>query len=371
MKLSSTFAVARMPFLRPTFFRPVCSSSNSNSISCSSSPSPSFSCSLQVKPRTPLFLRPPIFSTPLSDIIKWHNWAKDLAASVGSSFAHLDNGPDSTLLCRELKWLLEDSLEDHSLISRLDVENNSLDVKLRTSVDQLYDLWRQRIQERRPFQYIVGCEHWRDLVLCVQEGVLIPRPETELIVDLVKDVILNNEGLAEGLWADLGTGSGAIALGIAGILGTQGRVVATDLSPVAVAVAAYNVHRYHQDKIEVRKGSWFEPVTDMEGKLAGVISNPPYIPADDISGLQAEVGKHEPRLALDGGTTGMDDLLHLINGAALMLKPGGFFAFETNGEKQCKFLKDHMEHNYPGSFCNVKIVSDFAGIERFVTGFHQ
>ncbi len=67
----------------------------------------------------------------------------------------------------------------------------------------------------------------------------------------------------------------------------------------------------------------------MEGKLAGIVSNPPYIPSDNISGLQAEVGRHEPRLALDGGLSGMDDLLHLCNGAASMLKPGGFFIFEV------------------------------------------
>lgn len=81
--------------------------------------------------------------------------------------------------------------------------------------------------------------------------------------------------------------------------------------------------------IEVRKGSWFEPLKDVEGKLAGVVSNPPYIPSDDISGLQAEVGQHEPRLALDGGVSGMDDLLHLCNGVLSMLKPGGFFVFEV------------------------------------------
>lgn len=84
-----------------------------------------------------------------------------------------------------------------------------------------------------------------------------------------------------------------------------------------------------QDKIEVREGSWFEPLKDIEGKLAGLVSNPPYIPSKDISGLQAEVGRHEPRVALDGGIDGMDALLHLCDGAALFLKPGGFFAFEV------------------------------------------
>ena len=67
----------------------------------------------------------------------------------------------------------------------------------------------------------------------------------------------------------------------------------------------------------------------MEGKLAGIVSNPPYIPSDNIPGLQAEVGRHEPRLALDRGLNGMDGLLHLCNGAALMLRPGGFFIFEV------------------------------------------
>ncbi|PNY03866.1 release factor glutamine methyltransferase-like protein, partial [Trifolium pratense] len=135
--------------------------------------------------------------------------------------------------------------------------------------------------------------------------------------------------LKRGVWADLGTGSGALAIGIGRILGNGGKVIASDLSPVAVAVAAYNVQRYClQDKIEIREGSWFEPLKDMEGKLAGLVSNPPYIPSNDISGLQAEVGKHEPRVALDGGIDGMNALLHLCDGADLLLKSGGFFAFE-------------------------------------------
>ncbi|GAU17588.1 hypothetical protein TSUD_341320 [Trifolium subterraneum] len=201
---------------------------------------------------------------------------------------------------------------------------------MRADIDELYCLWKQRIEDRKPFQYIVGCEHWKDLVLSVQEGVLIPRPETELIVDLVYDVVSKNEDLKRGVWADLGTGSGALAIGVGRILGNGGKVIGSDLSPVAVAVAAYNVQRYClQDKIEIREGSWFEPLKDMEGKLAGLVSNPPYIPSNDISGLQAEVGKHEPRVALDGGIDGMDALLHLCDGADLLLKSGGFFAFEV------------------------------------------
>ncbi|XP_014634519.1 release factor glutamine methyltransferase isoform X4 [Glycine max] len=296
-----------------TLSRPFCSSALSSPPTC-------------VKPQVPLFLRPPIYSTKLCELKKWHDWAKGVAFSIGSTFVHSDNGRDSSILFREMKWLMEDAVEDHSMI--VDDER----VKMRIGIDELYCLWKQRIHERRPFQYVVGCEHWRDLVLSVQEGVLIPRPETELIVDFVYDVVSENEDLKSGVWADLGTGSGALAIGIGRVLRSEGgRVVATDLSPVAVAVAAYNVQRYClQDKIELREGSWFEPLKDMEGKLVGLVSNPPYIPSKDISGLQAEVGRHEPRVALDGGTDGMDALLHLCDGAGLMLKPGGFFAFEQD-----------------------------------------
>ncbi|KAJ9562783.1 hypothetical protein OSB04_007943 [Centaurea solstitialis] len=331
---------------------------------------------ISTNPKTPLFLRPPTFSATLSDLQKWQNWAKTLASSIGSTFTDSDNGPNSENLHRELNWLIEDALENPQFLQNPQfIENPQL--QLRAELGDLYELWKQRIEERRPFQYVVGCEHWRDLVLSVEEGVLIPRPETELMVDLVEGVVKEEEdddddGLKGGLWVDLGTGSGAIAIGIARVLGGFGRVIVVDLSSVAVRVAEFNVKRYNlQDKISVKQGSWFEPLSGFEGRVAGLVSNPPYIPSGHIGGLQAEVGRHEPRLALDGGEDGMADLLHLCNGAASMLKSGGFFAFETNGEDQCKFLVDHMETVYYGSFYNLKIVKDFAGIERFVTGFRS
>ncbi|KAG7535404.1 S-adenosyl-L-methionine-dependent methyltransferase [Arabidopsis thaliana x Arabidopsis arenosa] len=330
--------------------------------------------SLSITPKTPLFLRTPSHATSLSEVWKWHDWAKDLASSVEESSKNSEDVLDSVILLRELKWLIEDSIVDDPLVilHRSEIsDNGEKNVKLRASLEELYDLWRQRIEKRRPFQYVVGCEHWRDLVLCVEEGVLIPRPETELIVDMVEELVTRDEWFKKGFWADLGTGSGAIAIGIAKVLGSRGRVIATDLSPVAITVAGHNVQRYGlEGMIEVREGSWFEPLKDLEGKLVGIVSNPPYIPSDDIPGLQAEVGKHEPKLALDGGIDGTDSLLHLCNGASRMLQRGGFFIFETNGEKQSKMIVDYMMSNdLKYCFSDLKIVSDFAGINRFVTGF--
>jgi len=139
------------------------------------------------------------------------------------------------LLCKELSWLLEDSLENSSNSSsssclsfskyKYDTSGKNENVIIWISLDDLYQLWKQRIEERRPFQCIVGCEHWRDSVLSVQEGVLIPRSETELIVDLASDVVSNNEKLGQGLLADVGTGSDAIAIGIRKLLGSYGRLL--------------------------------------------------------------------------------------------------------------------------------------------------
>ncbi|OEL27521.1 Release factor glutamine methyltransferase [Dichanthelium oligosanthes] len=178
------------------------------------------------------------------------------------------------------------------------------------------------------------------------------------------------EGFADGWWADLGTGSGAIAVAVARELGADGRVFAVDVSEVAVEVARLNVQRYGvQDKVEIRHGSWFEPLEDVKGKLMGVISNPPYIPTDDLPGLQPEVGWHEPKLALDGGKDGLEHLLHLCEGLSSVLKPGGFFVFETNGNKQSEFLVDLISAKWSSSFHNVEAVLDFAEIKRFVTGY--
>ncbi|KAL0443190.1 UNVERIFIED_CONTAM: Release factor glutamine methyltransferase [Sesamum latifolium] len=339
MKSSSLTRAVLSTVLQPVFStRP----NPGRSIVCSVAPP---------KPKTPLYQRPPAFRATLSELKKWHVWAKNQAASVGSTFLDLDDGPDSTLLLRELKWLVEDALEQPSVLSSQNSSSNyddAVPVSIKACLDDLYKLWKQRIEERRPFQ-----------------------PETEIIVDLVDDAVRGNEKLRNGIWADLGTGSGALAIAVARILGVgSGRVVATDFSPVAVAVASYNVERYNlQDRVAVRLGSWFDPLDDVEGQLSGLVSNPPYIPSEDIDGLQAEVSKHEPRLALDGGANGMNDLIHLCNGAASMLKPGGFFAFETNGETQSKCLVDYMDTKMKGSFYSINITPDFAGIQRFVTGY--
>ncbi|TVU49089.1 hypothetical protein EJB05_00380, partial [Eragrostis curvula] len=302
---------------------------------------------------TPLFLRPATHPVPSAALASFRRRA---SALIPPSAPHLH---------RHLRWLLADAAAPDPSASS---SSSSSTLLLRASLDDLEALWRGHVRGRRPFQYVVGNEHWRDLVVAVREGVLIPRPETEAVVDAVKGV----DGFAGGWWADLGTGSGAIAVALARELGDGGRVFATDVSDVAVEVARLNVQRYGvQDKVEIRQGSWFEPLEDVKGKLMGVISNPPYIPTEDLPGLQPEVGWHEPKLALDGGRDGLEHLLHLCEGLSSVLKPGGFFIFETNGNTQSEFLVEFISTKWNSSFLDVKAVLDFADIKRFVTGYRR
>ncbi|KAJ3674802.1 hypothetical protein LUZ60_005418 [Juncus effusus] len=300
----------------------------------------------------PLFLRPLRHSAPLSSLHSFKTWAESLA----------DLSPDSAHLRRELAWFLQDVSS-----------SNGASLLLRTELQNLYTLWRERVEERKPLQYIVGCEHWRDLVLIVKEGVLIPRPETEILVDLVENV----EGFGDGVWVDLGTGSGALAIAIGKLIkekknDNKGRVLGIDISPIAVQIAKLNIQRYNlEDKVEIREGKWFDPIENFRGKIAGIVSNPPYIPTCDLAGLQPEVGLHEPRIALDGGNDGIAPLVHICEGLAEFLQPGGFFAFETNGDKQTEFLADLLSSKWGSFFHNINVVPDYTGIKRFITGYRR
>jgi release factor glutamine methyltransferase len=157
---------------------------------------------------TPLFLRPATHRVPPTALAAFRRRA---SALVPPSAPHLH---------RHLRWLLADATDPSS--SAAAASDGDGPALLRAPLEDLEAMWLRHVRERTPFQYVVGNEHWRDLVVAVAEGVLIPRPETEAVVDMVRAV----EGFADGWWADLGTGSGAIAVAVARELGAHGRVFA-------------------------------------------------------------------------------------------------------------------------------------------------
>lgn len=210
-----------------------------------------------------------------------------------------------------------------------------------------------------PVAYLTGAKEFMGLTFAVNEKVLIPRPETEILTELVGEHL---RGLGrEIIFADLGAGSGAIAISILKFV-KAARAFAVDISPQALEVARFNAIKFHvEDRIEFFCGDLFAPLT---GKFFdAIISNPPYIPTRELETLQAEV-QREPRLALDGGEDGLNFYRRIISDAPKFLISGGALAVEV-GINQAAAVKVLFVQN---NFVDVEIIKDLAGIERVVAG---
>jgi release factor glutamine methyltransferase len=291
------------------------------------------------------------FSGEVSGQELWRWWQ---AARERAAIAHVPTA--------EIDWLLREVAG----IERLhlwEAVRTSEKVSLRLSLESLTQLWQQRLEARVPVQYLAGIAHWRQFSLVVSPAVLIPRPETEILIDLVVSATTSTPDLARGHWADLGTGSGAIALGLATAF-PLATVHAVDCSKDALAIAHLNAQQNGLiDKVQFHQGSWFQPLRSLKGKLSGMVSNPPYIPSPMLPELQPEVVKHEPKLALDGGLDGLDSLRHLIVTAPDYLKPGGIWLVEMMAGQATTVA--NLLHQQ-GRYENIQIHADLAGIERFI-----
>ncbi|MEM9947141.1 MAG: peptide chain release factor N(5)-glutamine methyltransferase, partial [Cyanobacteria bacterium P01_D01_bin.36] len=218
-----------------------------------------------------------------------------------------------------------------------------------------------------PIQYLVGETPWRTFTLTVTPDVLIPRPETELIIDIIKTLVEENpikEKLQRGHWADLGTGSGAIALGLAHTL-PQSTIHAIDISKPALKIAKQNAQNNHLiHRIHFHHGSWFSPLSTLNHQLVGILSNPPYIPSQTVPTLQAEVTNHEPHLALNGGSDGLDCIKVLITNSHDYLTVGGLWLTELM-EGQAQSIADLLTQQ--NTYTHITIHPDLSGIARFVS----
>lgn len=223
------------------------------------------------------------------------------------------------------------------------------------------DAMVQRRLGGEPLQYVLGSWGFRGLDLAVDRRVLIPRPETEVIVDVVL-AELDARGAAhhEVRALDLGTGSGAIALSIA-VERVRARVWATDASPDALAAAAANLAGLGRSgaRVTLLSGSWYEALPDeLEGTFDVVVSNPPYVALDDV--LPAEIADWEPVMALRSGADGLEDLRQVVNGAPRWLAPGGSLVVE-HGDRQ----GDAVEALAAGAGLDEsRAVADLAGRRR-------
>lgn len=218
----------------------------------------------------------------------------------------------------------------------------------------------ERRAQGAPFAYAVGRANFRHLTLDVDERVLIPRPETEHLVDLVLEDLGDERG---GVAIDAGTGSGCIALALA-TESRLSRVYGTDISLDALAVARKNVAaaraslRAHIDLVH---GSLLAPLLDVRCRV--VVSNPPYIALSDAESLPASVRNWEPAAALFSGADGLSATARLVRQAAAVLEPDGLFAVEVDARRAS--LAAELVAN-ERRFHDVRVELDLAGRERFV-----
>jgi release factor glutamine methyltransferase len=220
-----------------------------------------------------------------------------------------------------------------------------------------------------PLQHVTGEVPFRHLVLHVRPGVFIPRPETEVLVDVGLEHVdrLRALGVTEVVALDLCTGSGAVACAVASER-EDVRMWAVDVSEEAVTVACDNVMRAGlAGRVQVATGDLFEPIPgELEGEVHLILSNPPYIPTRDLAGLPGEVSSHEPAVALDGGLDGLTTVERVAERAPTWLAEGGRLAMEVDERTAAEAAA--MLERY---LSEVTVRRDLAGRDRVVTGVKE
>lgn len=217
----------------------------------------------------------------------------------------------------------------------------------------------RRRAQREPLQYIAGDAAFRNLRLRVDRRVLIPRPETEVLVDLVLAWSREHAPLSA---LDVGTGSGAIALALASEGGSFERIVATDVSAEALEVARENLLAVSpRASVELRVGPGFGPVAGEQFDV--IVSNPPYVGRTEISQLDPEVRDWEPPLALFAGEDGLALIRELIAEAPRHLRPAGMLALEIGAGQAASVSRLIRE---TGRFQEPVVRPDLAGRDRIV-----
>lgn len=255
------------------------------------------------------------------------------------------------------------------LATILDVSRSQLYTRLTEPVET-GDLKRfrkllARRARRIPLQYITGHVEFMSLDFLIKKGILVPRPETELLVEAVLERADTRQKLRI---IDIGTGSGNIAVSIAAGLRDAADllVYASDISPKALKLARLNARRHAvEDRISFHRGSLYDAFQrlGLEGQVDFLVSNPPYVPEGEFEGLQPEIRDYEDPGALVAGADGLQYYRAIAAGAHRWLRPGGWLIMEL-GEGQAAPVKDLIYKN--GHFRDMNTVKDLNHTERVI-----
>lgn len=234
-----------------------------------------------------------------------------------------------------------------------------------TVPEEIVEKYMEAIKKRSqgyPIQYIIKEKEFMGLNFYVEEGVLIPRADTEIIVEYILEYIDKIYPQEEIKVLDIGIGSGAIGLSIA-YYKKNTFVYGVDISPEAIKIASINRDRFKLENVKLLESDLFDKI-NKEEKFHIIVSNPPYIPTGDIDKLQEEVKNYEPRIALDGGKEGMAFYRRIIPESREYLEEEGLLIFEI-GYDQGKQVEAIMEQE---GFKAIKILKDLQGLDRAVLG---
>jgi len=236
---------------------------------------------------------------------------------------------------------------------------------LKKNLEFLESVWDDHLIKNYPIQYLCGISFWRDLKLQVTDKVLIPRSETELIVDIVFNIFRDKS--QKIFFAELGTGSGAISIALAKAYPLSDGI-ATDIDEGALEIATKNyINSSTRSNLKFFCGNWWSPLESFKGELDLAISNPPYIPKDTYEKLPKQVKNFEPKVALLGGEDGLKHIREIVQKAPLFLKEKGWLILENHfdqGEKVKQLL-------IKNKFTSIEIVKDLSGIGRFTIGRYK
>jgi len=257
----------------------------------------------------------------------------------------------------DAEWLLAGLLGVGRVAVRLDLAET-----VPAPIAERYAHAVSRRARREPLQRILGWEEFRGVRVRLTDAVLVPRPETETLVEWAL-ALLPPPGGRQLLAIDLGTGSGCIACALASERPDLD-VIAVDVSPAAAAVARDNAQALGlAARVGVVAADLLDGVRDLGADL--IVSNPPYLPSALVPELAPEVRIHEPRLALDGGADGLTLIRRIATTARRYLRPSGALAIETAGGDQVEAAAALLR---AAGWDRVTVRADFVGIERFVAG---
>ena len=238
-------------------------------------------------------------------------------------------------------------------------------VNLNIDLFSLKKKWQEYIKLSKPIQYISGSSYWRNFKFELTNDVLIPRVETEQIVEIASNIFDYED--KKIIFADLGTGSGTISISLV-VENSNWKGLATDIDINAIQVAQKNHKKIcSESDINFYCGNWWEPLKKYSGRINLAISNPPYIPRSVYEKLPSSVKDFEPKIALYGGEDGLYHIQQIISEAPKFLVKGGWLILENHFD-QSKKIKNLLR-DY--GFNSLKTINDTFGIGRFTIGRYK